>query len=103
MSKVFEALKDIKDTLQQIEYYNRDVKIDNSIYNSFDTIENALTTKSKKEQAFEIIKEKNVDVDMIKNCQTVIKYNWDIIFEEYKRKELNQEEYDLLKEVLKNE
>lgn len=42
MSKELEALNTIKNTLEDIQFYNRNVKIDNSIYDLFDTIENRL-------------------------------------------------------------
>ena len=111
MGKVFEALKEldyIKDILKQIQYYNRDVKIDNSIYNSFDTIENALTTKSEKEQALEIIVKKEVNLTTFYySTGSVETYNELIEIRikpsAYEKCKLTQEEYDLLKEVLENE
>ena len=50
-----------------------------------------------------IIKEKDVDIDMIKDNQTVIEYNWNIRFEKYKRKELTPEEFDTLKRWVEND
>ena len=61
------------------------------------TIKQALTTKSKKELAFEIIKEKKVDVLLLTRCETVYEYNyhkWSEVGE------LTQEEFDLLKEMV---
>lgn len=62
-------------------------------------IEKALITKSKKEQAFDIIKTKCVDIDYLKNdCHfLLVLYNKYLIDD----KQLTKEEYDLLKEVLK--
>lgn len=53
------------------------------------------TEKSLK--ALEIIKEKSVDVQLLKNSKNVNEYNW---YVHTKDRALTQEEYDLLKEVL---
>lgn len=42
MQKELEALNVIKNTIEEIQYYNRNVKIDNSIYDLFDTIKQVL-------------------------------------------------------------
>ena len=44
----------------------------------YNTIKQALTTKSKKEQAFDVIKEKNVDIVLLKMCACVGYYNHQI-------------------------
>ncbi len=54
-------------------------------------------------EVLRIIFEKNIDIDMIKNYQTVIEYNWNIRFDKYKRKELTEEEFDLLTRYIDNE
>lgn len=73
-------------------------------------LQQALTTKSKKNQAFEIIKNKNVDIYSINVCINVEHYNSVIKSKNFNNNysyeiwyELTQEEWDLLKEVLKNE
>ena len=49
-------------------------------------------------KALEIIKMKNVDIPMVKNCNSVNDYNeW---HSQYKEMHLTKEEYDLLKEIL---
>lgn len=70
----------------------------------------ALTTKSKKEQALEIIVKKNVDIYSIKVCINAEHYNVVIKSKNFNNKysyeiwyNLTQEEFDLLKEVIKNE
>ena len=56
----------------------------------------ALIEKSLK--ALEIIKIKNVDIPMVKTCNSVNDYNeW---HSQYKEMHLTQQEYDLLKEIL---
>lgn len=63
----------------------------------------------KKLRALEIIKEKQVEVCYFMNCETLEEYNDDVIaayaYEEdtAKPRMLTQKEYDLLREVLKNE
>lgn len=74
---------------------------ENSSYciNGDDLKDIAITEKEL--MAFDIIKEKKVDIATFNTYQSVIEYNWSIRFEKHKRKELIQEEFDLLKEMLK--
>ena len=100
--KVFETLSELFDLVTCQGSFEKGQKC-------YDIIEEALTTKSKKEQALEIIVKKDVDVDYIKNLlarddkKSILKnidwYNKDVEEEN----QLTQEEYDLLKEVLENE
>ena len=57
-------------------------------------------------KAFEIIKKKRVDVSFLQFCERLEEYNfscrYDVVFSGLNRK-LTQEEFKLLKEVLKNE
>ena len=100
--KVFEALNDLFDLVTCQGSFEKGQKC-------YDIIEEALTTKSKKEQAFEIIKEKNVDVFYLRNsCETFDQYNRaimeDTMYYCYGNcRELTEDEFDLLKEVLENE
>jgi hypothetical protein len=64
-------------------------------------IKQALTTKSKKEQAFDIIKEKQVDVGYFITCGSLEEYNV-CCFDESVNKKLTQEEFNLLKEAIFN-
>lgn len=66
----------------------------------FTTIKQALIEAQKLEKAWEIVREKGVDVATFNTYQTLIEYNWSIRFEKYKRKELTQQEFELLKEML---
>lgn len=88
MNKGFEALE-------------RLVCCDEELGYSIECFDRDLNIVKKELRALEIIKEKGIDVEAFKNYQTVIAYNWSIRFERYKRKELIQEEFDLLKEMLK--
>jgi predicted choloylglycine hydrolase len=63
-------------------------------------LQHALTTKSKKEQAFDIAAEKMVDMYRLSVADNVASYNKWTEFDEYW---LTKEEYNLIKEVLKNE
>lgn len=63
-------------------------------------IEKALITKSKKEKAFDIVAEKMVDMYRLAVADNVEKYNKWTEFDEYW---LTEEEFNLIKEVLKNE
>jgi hypothetical protein len=68
------------------------------------TIKQALTTKSKKEQAFDIIKEREVDVNLLNIRHSAETYNDDYYKIHYSYNVagylLTEEEFDLLKEVL---
>ena len=73
----------------------------------YDTIKQALTQPSKEEQAFKIIKEKNVDVYLLKTSINLEHYNSEIRLKNYNNTysyevwyELTEQEYNLLKEVL---
>lgn len=48
-------------------------------------------------KALEIIKKKNIDVQLLESCQSLKEYNWCV---HTKYRALTQQEYDLLKEVL---
>lgn len=60
-------------------------------------VPNAFKTIEKELKALKIIKEKEVDIKAFNDLQDLQDYNY------YCSPELTQEEYDLLKEVLKNE
>jgi hypothetical protein len=64
------------------------------------TIKQALTTKSKKEQAFDIAVAKKVDMYRLAINGNVVLYNILTEFEEYW---LTEEEFKLLKEMLPND
>jgi hypothetical protein len=66
----------------------------------YEHIKQALTTKSKKEQAFDIVKEKGVDIDVFQSCKTLNEYNYSVVYIVGEPRELTQAEYDLLKEML---
>ena len=60
-----------------------------------------MTNEEKKIKALEIINEKNVNIKFVKVASNLENYNYFInITTNKKEYELNQEEYDLLKEVL---
>jgi hypothetical protein len=62
------------------------------------TIKQALTTKSKKEQAFDIAAAKCVDMYRLEAADNVASYNKWTEFDEYW---LTEEEFNLIKEALK--
>lgn len=86
-SEALECLKNFVENNEKGTYNIRDKK-------DLDTIKQALQTKSKKELAFDIIKEKNVDITLLKHCEKVDEYNNNYNIN------LTQEEFELLKEVL---
>lgn len=114
MNKTLEALNRIKnipilstpESTQKI-FYDKHKK-------DLDIIEDALKRKEelermhtnaldkiakdrKKLKAFDIIKEKNVDVQLLKDSKNLNDYNWCV---HTKDRALIQDEFDLLKEVL---
>ena len=89
MSKELEALDKTKDNLTpngEIFEYTKEFK----------TIKQALTQKSKKELAFDVIVNKSVDLNWLRKCKTLEDYNRGIMM---KKNELTQDEFELLKEV----
>lgn len=97
LSKALECLEFLKQQAVAFEHNELAIKVANENY---DTIKPVLLEAKQLKKAWEIVKEKGVDVATFNTYQTVIEYNWSIRFEKYKRKELIQEEFDLLKEVL---
>jgi hypothetical protein len=95
MDKEFEALEELFDAtcFGSTKQYKQ-------IVNCYNTIEKALTTKSKKEQAFDIIKEKNVDINWFTTLKGTEFYTYERYVSSHKMTKLTQEEFDLLVEVL---
>jgi hypothetical protein len=83
----------IKVKINDSTCYEYELKILNNI-------KQALTTKSKKEQAFDIAVAKRVDMYRLAVNDNVVSYNKWTEFDEYW---LTEEEYNLIKEVLKND
>jgi hypothetical protein len=69
----------------------------NELLSNLNSIKQALTTKSKKEKAFDIANKKCVDMYRLEAADNVVSYNKWVEFDEYM---LTEEEFDLLKEVL---
>lgn len=102
MSKELKALNIIKNTLEDIQFYNRNVKIDNSIYDLFDTIKQALETKFKKELAWEIAREYKVDIWLLSQCdyENYIRIRKEAMVE---NELIPKDKYEFLKEMITNE
>ena len=66
-----------------------------------ETIKQALIQKSKKEQVWDIVIKKNVDIWQLKKTNDLERYNfWVKAYWSNERKELTKEEFNTLKEVL---
>lgn len=91
MNKGLEALKRIKSR------YNDRVCID--ILEDFDLVEKELKDGEKNKKALEIIKEKVLDIQTLIRTNNAVEYN-SYVVKGYGEKDLTQEEYELLKEVL---
>ena len=93
--------KEINEALECLEkilsYFTGEVQIETVTLSKCNllTIKQALTQKSKKELAFDIIKKKSIDVDCLL-CDGLDGYN-DCMRDE---RVVTQEEFELLKEVL---
>jgi hypothetical protein len=101
-------LKEIKEAkpseaLKQVTYLSAILpdwqRVNNGV-DSLSIIKQALTTKSKKEQAFDIANKKCVDMYRLEAADNVVSYNKWVEFDEYM---LTEEEFNLIKEVEKNE
>ena len=97
MSKILEEVKNLRTSCYRDD---RMVAISMPYFDKFlDNLEKELKEKEKQDKALEIIKKKNVNILEIKLCNDYEEYNrcasgFDV-------EELTQEEFDLLKEVLK--
>ena len=88
-TKALECLEGIENVLWDDDFhYQRHSKL-------LDTIKQALIQKSKKEQAWDIVKKKGIDIGWLTQCETVKVYNYHCDAEL-----LTEEEFNLLKEVL---
>ena len=87
--KGLDALKEIK----EVNYYEDDETIDEDYLN----ISNYIDIIEKELKALEIIKNKNVDIRGIKEINNVHEYN--VKFPTTLNEFLEEQEYDLLKEV----
>ena len=101
MEKEFEALDRLKTApsfMGGTDKYRLSTNSASALLEDYELVKQALTTKSKMEQAFEIIIEKDVDVSYLKyDCHFALcLYNKYMIDD----KQLTPEEYDLLREVL---
>jgi hypothetical protein len=56
---------------------------------------------SKRERAFDIIKEKGIDVGFLKTCKDVKEYNY-YCYDEQTNKTLTTEEFNFIMEMLEN-
>jgi hypothetical protein len=96
------SIKEAKPTeaLKQVTYLSAILpdwqRVNNGV-DSLSIIKQALTTKSKKEQAFDIANKKCVNMFRLAVVNDVNSYNKWVEFDEYM---LTEEEFDLLKKVL---
>ena len=73
-------------------------KYNNEVMESYETLEQALLNAEKEHKALEIIKEKEVNMQVFNQCEDVETYNK--VYIKQKDRQLTQEEFKLLKEVL---
>lgn len=111
MSKGLEALERLVDgNLNEVNYYRQFCDSTTYIMKDKETIEkelkrleeleitysNCVIEGAKQKKVLEIIKNKIVDVILLKSIENVERYNERV----YTHRQLTEEEYDLLKEVL---
>lgn len=93
-AKPSEALKCLDKMANQV------FQVDDEFELYYDKVKQYILKAQEQEKVLEIIMEKGVDIATFNDYQTVIEYNWSIRFERYKRKELTQQEFELLKRWL---
>ena len=100
-SKPSEAMRCLEELgeFETDDINGEDIKLkdDNDLKNYYNTIKQALLKSQEQEKVLGIIFEKNVDIIMIRMSETLDKYNQMIYKDNFNRKELTQEEFDLLK------
>ena len=80
-----------------IEYAETEAELDLKLHFAYLDIKQSLIKSQEQEKVLEILFEKNVDIIMIRMSETLDKYNRMIYKDNFNRKELTQEEFDLLK------
>ena len=96
--------------LENYKKHSRICGIGYDVYDKwFDTIKQALLKAQEQEKVLDVIKEKNVDIALLKECKNVHEYNIEVTshnenlikpLEWWTRKHLTQEEFELLKRWL---
>ena len=97
MSKELEVLEYFIETIRM--FGENQIGLD-KFEERYKIIKQALTKSQEQEKVLEILFEKNVDIIMIRMSETLDKYNRMIYKENFNRKELTQEEFDLVKKLM---
>lgn len=92
LDKEYEIIKQKLERLEELE------KAFVSLSKEDEKAKKLLSLEIEKNRAFEIIKIKRVDVQLLKDSKNLNDYNWCV---HTKDRALTQEEYELLKEALK--
>ena len=90
-----EALIELQELEEENEFLSSTITTVNKKYNSL------MSNYQEQKRVLEIVFEKNVDIIMIRMSETLDKYNRMIYKDNFNRKELTQEEFDLLKRYFK--
>lgn len=102
MSKGLDALKQLKDiSYFIIEVYSNNEPLKENQRDSRQCFMYYCKNIEKELKALEIIKKKNVDIELLNGCDNVYKYN--VYFPFLIIYQLTQEEFELLKEVLSDD
>ena len=96
-----EIIEDALEDYEEIKFLYEDLMEQYElVMDLIEQYELKMENKSKKEEAFEIIKEKDVHIFWLKESETLEEYNKELLKRKMVDRLLTQEEYDLLKEVL---
>ena len=102
-----QALEAYRRLCRHLDYDNDDYMFNGQYEEDNEVIENALKDYEilKKDlEVLESIKTKRVDISLIKNCYGPLAYAvYNSYIDEEKNDELTKQEFDLLKELLRNE
>ncbi len=89
-----EYVAQLESTVQNLR---RDISVLKEKLSLYDELEKENAELKKKARTLEIIKEKDVDIYILNHCKTVDEYNSKIIHIIGEIRELNEEEFEILK------
>lgn len=104
-----EMLHDCSTAIQElpssnwVQYAENEAELDLKLYFGYENIKQALLKSQELEKVLEIIKEKNVDIGLLKRSENWLDYYTRVKHKTGNNTEITEEEFNFIKEMLKND